>query len=288
MEMNSVIEMIARNAEAANPPAAGDYVDEEGFRVCGKCHTRRETLIETNAFDAGHPISRKVPVLCECRRNAAEAEEARRKYEADMAAIEKLRKMSLMDARLKDVTFSSFTVTPENEKVCRSAARYVDKFDEMYANGQGLLLYGPVGSGKSFTAAAIANELMYRKHSAVMTSFIKLLETMGSFKSDDEEYITKLNRAEVLVIDDLGAERSTDTTLEKVYNIIDSRYRSCKPLILTTNLTMAQIKEETDIRYVRIYDRIVEMCFPMKLDGLSWRKQEAAARFQNMKKMLEG
>ena len=286
MDISGVVESIIQRAEANSPPENGDYVDAEGFRMCGKCHTRREFLLEMKDFKTGNPVKRKVPVQCKCRKEASQAEEAKRKYNDDMAAIRNLRQASLMDERLASATFATYTVRQENQKVFTAATRYVEKFDELYANGQGLLLYGPVGTGKSYTAAVIANELMNRKHSAIMTSFIKLLQNVSSF-SGDEERIARLNRAKLLIIDDLGAERSTDTALEKVYNIIDSRYRSGKPLILTTNLSMSQIKGETDIRYVRIYDRILEMCYPLKLEGLSWRKQEAAARFRNMRELLE-
>ena len=150
------------------------------------------------------------------------------------------------------------------------------------------MFYGPVGTGKSYTAAMIANELMDRKHPVVMTSFVKLLDRMSRFDTDDEDYIAQLNRADLLFIDELGAQRGTDTAVEKVYNIVDSRYRSCKPLILTTNLELSEIKSEQDIRYVRIYDRILEMCYPIPMKGLSWRKREAARRFHSMKAALEG
>ena len=93
---------------------------------------------------------------------------------------------------------------------------------------------------------------------------------------------------EASIIDDLGAERSTDTALEKVYNIVDSRYRAKRPVILTTNLGIDEMKETLDIRYSRIYDRIFEMCYPMQFKGQSWRKVEAAYRFDEMRKFLEG
>lgn len=98
----------------------------------------------------------------------------------------------------------------------------------------------------------------------------------------------KLNSVKLLIIDDLGAERSTDYALEKVYGIIDNRYRAKKPLILTTNLTLRQMQEATDIRYARIYDRIFEMCYPMEFSGVSWRKREAAQRYEETRKILEG
>ena len=90
-----------------------------------------------------------------------------------------------------------------------------------------------------------------------------------------------------LIIDDLGAERSTDYALEKVYNIVDSRYRAKKPLILTTNLSMDEMKDTADLRYGRIYDRIFELCYPMQFVGPSWRRREATRRFNDMKALLE-
>ncbi len=69
---------------------------------------------------------------------------------------------------------------------------------------------------------------------------------------------------------------------------MDSRYRAKLPIILTTNLSMTEMKESADIRYTRIYDRIFEMCYPMQFTGRSWRKAEAARRFDEMKNFLEG
>ena len=158
----------------------------------------------------------------------------------------------------------------------------------MLERNQGLLFYGDVGTGKTFAAACIANYLLAERTSVVMTSFVKLLNSMQSFKEDDEKLISRLNQAKLLIIDDLGAERGSDFTLEKVYNIIDSRYRARKPVILTTNLGLKEMKETTDIRYSRIYDRIFEVCYPMQFTGKSWRKAEAARRFDEMRDFLEG
>ena len=63
---------------------------------------------------------------------------------------------------------------------------------------------------------------MNRRRSVVMTSFVKLLESMMNFKEDDSVLISRLNRAKLLIIDDLGAERGTDYALERVYDIIDA------------------------------------------------------------------
>ena len=74
--------------------------------------------------------------------------------------------------------------------------------------------------------------------------------------------------------------------LEKVYNIVDSRYRKSLPMILTTNLTIEDMKSEVDMRYRRIYDRVFETCYPMQFTGPSWRMKEASRRYKDMEELL--
>lgn len=158
----------------------------------------------------------------------------------------------------------------------------------MYKSGEGLLLWGPVGTGKSYAAACIANELLSRSVSVVMTSFVKILQAIGDVKVDESTYMARLNSAKLLILDDLGTERDTGFAIEKVYNIIDSRYLAEKPLILTTNLDFQEMTNCPDLRYKRVYDRIFEKCYPVRVAGNSWRMGEAAKRFDEMKKILEG
>ena len=280
-------------AQRAGQPENGDYYDSEGFLVCGKCHNRRQ--VEVNMpdlkavpFDPKKKVRVKMPVSCRCRAERRYQEEQMLQQDKDMRAMEALKRQSLMDERLRDVSFDSFRKTNDNAYNLKLCLRYANHFDEMLAKNQGLLFYGGVGTGKTFAAACIANHLLNRRIPVVMTSFVKLLESMQGFSEDDSALIARLNRAKLLIIDDLGAERSTDYALEKVYDIVDSRYRAKLPIILTTNLSMTELKESTDIRYTRIYDRIFEMCYPMQFKGQSWRKVEAARRFDAMKNFLEG
>lgn len=280
-------------AQRAGQPENGDYYDSEGFLVCGKCHTRRQ--VEVNMpdlkavpFDPQKKVRVKMPVSCRCRAERRYQEEQMLQRDKDMRAMEALKRQSLMDERLRDVSFDSFRKTNDNAYNLKLCLRYANHFDEMLAKNQGLLFYGGVGTGKTFAAACIANHLLNQRIPVIMTSFVKLLESMQGFSEDDSALIARLNRAKLLIIDDLGAERSTDYALEKVYDIVDSRYRAKLPIILTTNLSMTELKESTDIRYTRIYDRIFEMCYPMQFKGQSWRKVEAARRFDAMKNFLEG
>ena len=71
-----------------------------------------------------------------------------------------------------------------------------------------------------------------------MTNFARILNELNGSFSSRNEVIDKLCRYPLLIIDDFGMERGTEYALEQIYSIVDSRYRSRKPLIVTTNLTL--------------------------------------------------
>ena len=92
----------------------------------------------------------------------------------------------------------------------------------------------------------------------------------------------------LLIIDDFGMERGTEYGLEQVYNVIDSRYRSRKPLIVTTNLTLEELQHPEDTAHARIYDRLLEMCFPLCFTGENLRKAAAQGKMEQLKRLLAG
>lgn len=264
------------------PEVEGDF-EQDGLLHCGVCKEPKREYVE----HVGHKFltARK----CKCVRDAEERAEKQRQYEERMARVDKLRKNSLMDEMFYKATFKNFVVTDDNRTQYNACVKYCKSFKQMFDDNQGLLFHGPVGTGKSFAAACIGNYVMGQLKPVIMTSFVKLLPQFSAFKENDEvELIDRLCEPDLLIIDDLGAERSTDFALEKVYNVVDSRYRVGKPIILTTNLTLKEMKENTDIRYARIYDRVFEMCYPMKFDGASRRRTEARDRFNKMKSFFEG
>lgn len=265
------------------------YIGDDGYKHCKQCSKRIERDIEVPLFDGtGRKRTQRVNVLCDCDIKEREALKEAERVREELDAIRRLKSASLLDERLKDATLDNFKVDQTNEKTLKIIKNYIERFDEMLEHSQGLLFYGDVGTGKSYATAVIANELMNRRQTVMMTSFTKLLDEFKNFNVDENKYIENLNSVKLLIIDDLGAERSTDFALEKVYNVIDRRYRSRKPIILTTNLSLEDMKNCTDIRYNRVYDRIFEMCYPVKFDGTSWRRAEARERFKRAKEMLEG
>ena len=136
------------------------------------------------------------------------------------------------------------------------AQRYVAHWPEMREKNVGLLLWGGVGTGKSFMAGCIANALMEQEVAVCMTNFARIMNELNNAFSGRNEVVDRLCGYPLLVIDDFGMERGTEYALEQIYNIIDSRYRSRKPLIVTTNLTLTELKNPQDTAHARIYDQM--------------------------------
>lgn len=249
--------------------APGDFIADDGFLHCGTCGERKEFKLPLN----GH----MVPVLCACgkaERRAAERAEERRQAQARMS---ELASYSLIDRRFRESTFAAAVRTDENTKALDIARRYCDEWPRMLEHNVGLIFYGNPGTGKTFLSACIANELMRQMVPVLATSIIKL----GSVDAETlEETLHRMRSAELVVLDDFGAERDTDFMRERVYSVIDSRYANKRPMIITTNIDLATMRENTDISVARVYQRIRAMCRVVKLQGASWRAREAAALFE--------
>ena len=151
----------------------------------------------------------------------------------------------------------------------------------------GLLLWGDVGTGKSFFAGCVANALLDKGVPVLMTNFAKILNSLtGIYPQDRNEFINSLNQYSLLIIDDLGVERNSEFALEQVFHVIDSRYRSMKPMIITTNLTLEELKHPEDLAHSRIYDRILERCVPLKINNQNIRELNAVANMSEARKLL--
>ena len=270
----ALVKIFAETISEKNPPQNGDYMEDD-ILYCGECRTAKRRKLTFH----GEEII--VPVMCECAVRADE--EQRRQSAAEQSNIRaaQLRRLSMMEGVYRSCTFDTAEKNEDNARSIKICERYAEKFPQMLRENRGLLLFGSVGTGKTFAAACIANALMERGFSAVMTSLVALVD------GGSADPMPQINGADLLVLDDLGAERSTDYGLERLYAAVDARYRSGKPVIYTTNLPLEVLKKPRDARYTRIYDRILERCFPVEFRGVSRRKREARRGFEEMKKLLE-
>lgn len=95
-----------------------------------------------------------------------------------------------------------------------------------------------------------------------------------------QDYIDQIVSYPLLILDDLGAERHSKFMQEQVFNIVDARYRTGKPLIVTTNVAIEEIKNPQNIQFTRIYDRILGMCHPVLVPGISRRREMVKAEYK--------
>lgn len=277
--MNEFLEKFLTDRSASRPLAEDEYIDKtSGLVYCKKCHTPRQASVELGGT-LFHPCC-----ICQCQSEARELELAKEKQLQEQQRIARLKANGLQDASLRQFTFANDTgINPEMQK----AHSYVEHWPEMKATATGLLLWGNVGTGKSFFAGCIANALLDRGVPVLMTNFSRILNALtGMFSDDRNKYIDSLNHYSLLIIDDLGMERGTEYALEQVFNVIDARLRSNLPLIVTTNLTLDELKHPADLAHERIYSRVLERCIPLKINNQNIRQMKAQENFTRTKQLL--
>lgn len=258
---------------AGDMELAGDeYIEPaDGLIHCKKCRGSRQTVVPRFG-GSGYFMPR---CLCSCQQKAQEERKAMEEQRERMERIKRRKAQGLQDRYLYDYTFSNDN---GQNPIMEKAHAYVEHWKEAYRDNTGLLLFGDVGTGKSFFAGCIANALLDRDVPVLMTNFPSVLNRLtGVFAEDRAAFIASLDDYSLLVIDDLGVERSTEYAMEQMFTVIDSRYRSKKPLIVTTNLKLEEIKNPPDLAHARIYDRILERCAPVLFSGKNFREEGARA-----------
>lgn len=265
--MNELLAGLVERARGSNPPSPGDYYGTDGLLRCGVCGDAKEVLID----------GEKYPCACSCRLSERE-HEAERTRQAENDAR---RKMCFTSQR-----FESYRLdTADATKAVELAKRYVQNWQTMKEQGTGLLLWGGVGTGKTYMAAAIANAVIDLGESARMRSAGEIVLDVQS-NADKQGVISELCNKGLLVLDDLGAERDTPFGAEIIYTLIDRRYQSGKPLLVTTNIPYPEIKTATDSGKSRLYSRILERCVPILVDGNDRRRAEGAERLKRARELF--
>ena len=278
MTPEEILRPIIAAAQGVNPRREGDY-EQDGILYCGRCKTPKQARI---AFSGETQI---VPCLCNCADAEYKREEAERKKRERFAEIKALRIYELQDPIVHQC---SFDLDDGANPATVNCQRYADKWENMRGRNLGLLLWGNTGNGKTFAAACIANQLMKRGVPVLMVSFVRLLNVMQGLQTETKStYLDSMNAFPLVILDDFGAERDTSFSLEQVYSVIDTRYKQNKPLIVTTNMALGELQKPSDMRYQRIYDRVLEMCVPIQFLGKSRREGTAAEKMKLAKAMFE-
>ena len=175
------------------------------------------------------------------------------------------------DDCFNDLAYRNMTFDRDDrpEHILSKAARaYAENFQPALEQ-HGIMFTGNVGTGKTFYACCIANAVIDRGCTAWVTTLQPLVRALCSYESA-EKILAKIRKVDLLVLDDLGSTALNDFTTDKLFEIVDERYRSGKPLIVTTNLNPDEAwKSSIGLR--RIFDRLRERCRHVVVDGESLR-----------------
>lgn len=271
--MNDFTNFVAEMA-ASTPRNVNEYLAADGVYRCRVCQKPTRTTINMDGRIMNPSVS------CDCDKAAEIARKERERLEE----IDRKRRICFNQAAMRSWSFEHDDRS--NSQLSNAMRKYAENFPDFLKKGKGLLLYGPVGTGKSFFAACIANRIIDNGYTAKMTNFATLTNDLQGMNEGRNQYIEDLNRYSLLIIDDLGAERKSEYMQEMVFNIVDSRYRSGLPMIITTNLSGEEIKKPENIGYARIYDRLMGCCLPQEITGPSRRKKELRDSFGDMRAIL--
>lgn len=282
------VEALVEASLAYNCPRQGDWFDEEGHLVCGTCGERKtadKVLPGVSELEIEGHVTR-VGVACRCIREQTERERELDRKKEHRELVEKILREGMADNAYRSMVFERDDA-PDSEN-SRSVHAYVDAWQEVRKNNLGMLLHGGVGTGKTFYACCVANALAEQELGVLVATTPELISRMTGFSGAREETVAHIQRVSLLVLDDFGAERNTEFSVEQMFSILDARYRSGKPLIVTTNLSEREMNTMQDPRYQRICDRILEMCpIRLRVGGKSRRQSGYNARRDLAREVLQ-
>lgn len=154
--------------------------------------------------------------------------------------IAKLARVSGLTPAMQAMTFEAFTTPSDDLRAALDEARQFAATPEGW-----LYLYGGTGRGKTHLMAAIAQALVGRGIPALYVVVPSLLDKLRSSMNGRDEGFWELWRqiqsAEVLLLDDLGAEKSSEWAIEKLYILINDRYLARSPMVVASNLRAGEI-----------------------------------------------
>jgi DNA replication protein DnaC len=157
-------------------------------------------------------------------------------------------------------------------------------------DAQGLYLAGPVGTGKTHTAwSAVGHWCLFTgiapytprtqgvegwSTAGPTIIFTRMTDLLDDLRPGDfsRQRVRDCQNASLLVIDDIGAEKASEWTQERLYTIIDHRYANCLPLLVTGNLPPAKLAEQAGERTA---SRLAEMCQVVPITGDDRRRPAA-------------
>lgn len=255
---------------------------------CSSCGTRISMIVEFLGK------KKRVPVVCKCKLQEQEAVRDMERKKEQQYRLERLMAYSLMDFNFRNCVFENFKIDQYNKQIYKIGIQYCKNFKTMKKENVGMVLMGPPGVGKTYLSFCIANRLLKEFVPVIAISTIglinKIFESYSKHGQEGEVHIiNSLKNADLLILDDLGAEHGKDKTKQIIYSVIDSRIRDNKPMIITTNLNENALRKKLvgEDGIDRSFDRLTGACPIVKIDGKSRRLEEGNRKYDILANLLK-
>jgi DNA replication protein DnaC len=270
---------LAKKSRENNPIRKTDYLNSKGLFVCGICGKPRES-----SYKLFNGKTIYVRCTCDCDEKAVAEEQKEKARQQRLSRISELKNNGDADKKLLKNTFDEDMFSnSENSKRFR---KYVDVWRDVKDKNYGLLFTGGTGTGKSFYASCIANAIIDKYVDPVIaTTMPKIINKLQSLE-DKNKYLEELSNVPLLLIDDFGVESESEFRLEQIFNVINDRVNSRNPMIITTNLTSYDLLNPKDIKFARIYDRILANTVQFEFKGENLRNRETIKKQKELMDLL--
>lgn len=235
---------------------------EEDKKACiiATCSCCKETVIER--LEDGQEVAYE----CSCEKQAK-----------IQRRLEKFKELSITDRNSREDQFKNATLQSDKEReLYKKIKNYVTNYDKILKINDGLLFVGNCGTGKTFLANCICNYLMEHNYAVLSFNLGGYLRTLREDFNQESVFLEAVKEVDLLFIDDLGSEKlSEEWGKEKIFSLIDTRYRAGKPIIITSNLDLKEMKDFLQYKNTnKILDRICEMTKEFKFTWQSKRKRK--------------
>lgn len=175
----------------------------------------------------------------------------------------------------QDASFQHTNISGLPRDAVARVRRYVDTLDERLEAGDGLWISGSIGTGKTWLAMLVARYAIEQGRAVAVYSVPRLLSeirrTYDGEGTKTLDLLDQLTEVSLLVLDDVGTERTNPWVLEQLYSIINERWQERRAIVLTTNLDPMQMQDQIGERAV---SRLVGMCETVLIDGVDHRQPD--------------